>query len=405
MTSATAADKSQAKLNDVRVLIYSHDTYGLGHLRRCRTIANALVNRYKGVSVLIISGSPIIGQFEFSARVDFVRIPGVIKLYNGDYTSLALHIDISQTLEIREAIIKQTALSFKPDLFLVDKEPLGLQGEVESTLTLLKSTGAYRVLGLRDVMDEPEKLSKEWSQKGIFNKLDDLYDSHWVYGPKEMGDPLEGLDLPASINQKTRYTGFLDRTLHIPDSSENPFDEPFVLVTTGGGGDGAAVIEAVINAYNNDPTLPLHAYIVLGPFMPQAERTRFIEQAEDNPRLKVITFDNRLEGLMAQATAVIAMGGYNTFCEILTLRKRALIVPRVSPRLEQFIRASKAEKLGLVTMLHPDTLNDNQAVIAALHHLPQQAPPIIDQYPAMLDGLNVISELFKDIVTAKKDSS
>ena len=50
------------QLNDgARVLIYSHDSFGLGHLRRCRTIAHALVEKYKSLSVLIISGSPIIG--------------------------------------------------------------------------------------------------------------------------------------------------------------------------------------------------------------------------------------------------------------------------------------------------------------------------------------------------------
>ncbi|MGH6915833.1 MAG: hypothetical protein ACREH3_19255, partial [Geminicoccales bacterium] len=80
-----------------RVLIYSHDTFGLGHLRRCREIAHTLVEADEGLSVLILSGSPIIGSFDYRSRVDFVRIPGVIKLRNGEYTSLNLHIDIEQT--------------------------------------------------------------------------------------------------------------------------------------------------------------------------------------------------------------------------------------------------------------------------------------------------------------------
>ena len=62
-----------------RVLIYSHDSFGLGHLRRCRTLAQAIVSRYPNASVLILSGSPIVGSFEFPNRVDFVRVPGVIK--------------------------------------------------------------------------------------------------------------------------------------------------------------------------------------------------------------------------------------------------------------------------------------------------------------------------------------
>src|SRR5438445_3412826 len=92
-----------------RVLIYSHDTMGLRHLRRCRAIAHALVERDKDLSVLILSGSPIIGSFAFKARVDFVRMPGVIKLRNGEYTSLNLHIDITETLKIRASIIRHTA--------------------------------------------------------------------------------------------------------------------------------------------------------------------------------------------------------------------------------------------------------------------------------------------------------
>ena len=121
-----------------RVLIYSHDTFGLGHLRRCRTIAHALVAAHPNLSVLILSGSPIIGSFDFRARVDFVRIPGVIKLRNGEYTSLNLHIDIDETLAMRSSIIKHTAEAFGPDVILVDKEPLGLRGEVEETLHMLK---------------------------------------------------------------------------------------------------------------------------------------------------------------------------------------------------------------------------------------------------------------------------
>ena len=86
---------------DARILIYSHDTFGLGHLRRCRTIAHALVERFKHLSVLILSGSPIIGSFDFRARVDFVRVPGVIKLRSGEYTSLNLHLNVEQTLKLR----------------------------------------------------------------------------------------------------------------------------------------------------------------------------------------------------------------------------------------------------------------------------------------------------------------
>ena len=64
-----------------------------------------------------------------------MRVPGVIKLRNGEYTSLNLHIDIEETLAMRASIIHHTAEIFDPDLFIVDKEPLGLRGEVRPTLS------------------------------------------------------------------------------------------------------------------------------------------------------------------------------------------------------------------------------------------------------------------------------
>ena len=193
---------SQSRLDDARVLIYSHDTFGLGHLRRCRAIAHELVGRFKGISVLILSGSPVIGSFEFRARVDFVRIPGVIKLKDGSYTSLGLHIDLDQTMAMREAIIRQTAKVFNPDLFLVDKEPLGLEGEVNNTLKMLRGMGARTVLGLRDVMDAPAALRREWERKSALPALRDLYDEIWIYGLEEFYHPLRGLELTPEIEEK-----------------------------------------------------------------------------------------------------------------------------------------------------------------------------------------------------------
>ena len=117
-----------------RVLIYSHDSYGLGHLRRCRAIAQSLVAYREDLSILMISGSPIVGAFSFSANVDFIRVPGVVKLANESYQPHSPGISIEDLMAIRSAIILETARVFEPDIFLVDKEPLGLRGEVEATL-------------------------------------------------------------------------------------------------------------------------------------------------------------------------------------------------------------------------------------------------------------------------------
>jgi len=382
-----------------RILIYSHDSFGLGHLRRCRAIAHSLVSHRPDMSVLILSGSPIIGSFDFRARVDFVRVPGVIKLRNGEYTSLGLHLDIEKTLAMRASIIRHTAEVFEPDLFLVDKEPLGLRGEVEETLTMLKARGVPLVLGLRDVMDEPALLAPEWKRKNAVPALRDLYDDIWVYGLPQICDPLADIDLSAATRRKITFTGYLRRDLPAnvpPPAATELLDEPYLLVTPGGGGDGNALIDWVLSAYETSRDLPWPALIVFGPFMEPRRQSEFLTRAAALARVEAITFDAHMEHLVDRAAGLIAMGGYNTFCEILSFDKRAIIVPRTRPRLEQYIRASRAQELGLAQMLLVEENADRQdpeAMVTALRRLPLQARPSDVVVPGLLDGLSNVNRL------------
>jgi predicted glycosyltransferase len=379
-----------------RVLIYSHDSFGLGHLRRCRAIAHSLVEANPALSILILSGSPIIGSFDFRSRVDFVRVPGVIKLRNGEYVSLGLHIDIEETLAMRSSIIRHTADMFDPDMLIVDKEPLGLRGEVRDTLSLLRRRGAALILGLRDVMDDPEALESEWERKNAVPALGEFYDEIWVYGLPQICDPLDGLAVPASVRRRMVYTGYLKRNpidlVPTPEIREIA-DRDFVLVTPGGGGDGEALIDLVLSAYEHDRGIPHPALLVFGPFMLPEQQTAFAARAAKLPDVHAITFNARLEALMARAAGIVAMGGYNTFCEILSFDKRALIVPRTKPRLEQYIRTQRAAELGLVAMISEEEGRDPRVMAAALRHLTQQSPPSGVVIPGLLDGMPNVNRL------------
>ena len=380
-----------------RLLIYSHDSFGLGHLRRCSAIANSLVDHRTDLSVLILSGSPIIGSFDFRTRVDFVRIPGVIKLRHGDYTSLSLDIGVEETLAMRASIIRHTAEAFDPDILLVDKEPLGLRGEIKDTLTMLKDRGTPLVLGLRDVMDSPEHLVDEWQRKNAMPALQGLYDHVWVYGLEEIINPLAGLEVPKAVREKMHYTGYLRRDWVQGAAPLRPMpeieNEPYLLVTTGGGGDGASLIDWVLRAYEHDPAMTHPAVLVLGPFMASNLQVQFIERAARLDRVHALTFDSHVEGLLANAAGIVAMGGYNLFCEILSFDKPSLIVPRTVPRLEQSIRAARAQELGLVNMLVDDGTRSPAKMAAALRELPGQPRPSEVHFPGLLDGLSVINSM------------
>ncbi|KRE09819.1 hypothetical protein ASE63_04680 [Bosea sp. Root381] len=387
-----------------RVLIYSHDTFGLGHIRRCRAIANALVASYSHISVIIVSGSSVVSSFQFGAGVDYVRIPGIEKHSDGGYDPHHLNLDLADTIRLRSDIIKQVVLTFDPDVVIVDKEPLGLRGEFAPALDILRRRGARIVLGLRDVLDEPAKLLEEWRHNGALHALEHHYDDIFVYGLESVYRPLGGLPNQHLFADKIRYTGYLKRAVPSPmPPSRFPriTKGPFVLVTPGGGGDGAGVIDWVISAYEADATIPLPALIVFGPFLSRERRKDFAERIARIPKLESLGFEPRLELLMNRAHCVVAMGGYNTFCEVLSFDKPALIVPRVRPRLEQAIRAGRAEELKLITVLHDPsqlgaTERDPLVMAAALHALPQQPPPSQAFLPSLLDGLPAVSRALAD---------
>ncbi|WP_026381643.1 glycosyltransferase family protein [Afifella pfennigii] len=383
-----------------RILIYSHDTFGLGHLRRCQALAAAIVDEFEHASVMILSGSPIIGSFEYCSRVDFVRVPGVIKLRNGEYTSLNPKIDISETLSIRSSIIEHTASIYRPDIFIVDKEPYGLRGEVRPTLSALKRQGTQLVLGLRDVLDDQQILATEWTRKEAYDALTYLYDEIWVYGLKSIYDPLAGLPLPETVRQKMVFTGYLRR--HLPKGDlhdEAPFEgDPYIIVTPGGGADGMELVDWVLRAYEAQERALYPALIVLGPFMSQNDQLAFMERAGNLRNVKMIRFTPQLEPLIDKAIALVGMGGYNTFCEALSFDKPTLLIPRIVPRREQAIRAERAEALGLATHLPIDRYPDVTAITDALAKLPERSPPSASQIPGLLDGWKTVHDRIAQVL-------
>ncbi len=338
--------------------MYSHDTYGLGHIRRTMAIANHL--RDKNTNILILTGSPIAGRFPFPDQVDYVRIPGMIKKTNDQYIPLSIRIEQDQALNIRTNIILATAKTFKPDLFIVDKEPLGLKKEVLPTLEWFKKElpTTKTILGLRDILDEADVIKNDWHEKGVYNCFKKLYDEIWVYGDKDIYDPIEQYDIPEEVQPKVKFTGYIPRRelkANIREKIRHQFrimdDDIFVLVTTGGGGDGCEVLDHYIDMHDYFPaTLPFKSLMITGPFMQKKQREEIKIRAKKHG-IKSLPFHPRMEELIKAADLVLSMGGYNTLCEILTQETPALIIPRETPRKEQLIRAEHLKERGLIDFI------------------------------------------------------
>ncbi len=338
--------------------MYSHDTYGLGHIRRSMAIASHLSG--KEVNIIIITGSPIAGRYTLPEQVDFVRIPGMIKKTNDEYHSLSIRLDPNQALHIRKNIIAATAEAFRPDLFIVDKEPLGLKREVLPTLEWFREflPSTKTILGLRDILDESPVVCKDWESKNVYKYLETLYDEIWVYGNREIYDPIKEYNIPATLEPKIHFTGYIPRK-HWSQKVRNKIrkryrildEDTFILVTAGGGGDGCELLDHYLSMHDFFPTsLPFKTLMITGPFMPKSSRNKIRKRALQYG-IKTMPFLPQMEQLIGAADLVISMGGYNTICEIISQQTPALIIPRETPRKEQLIRAEQLKKQGLLDYL------------------------------------------------------
>lgn len=365
------------------LLLYSHDTFGLGHIRRNRKIARALVDRFPGLVTTIMTGSGLSGQYAPHPRIKFVELPQVEKQPDGSYRSADPDLTYDEAIKARSEAIRNCAQNQPANIFIADKEPLGLSGELQDTLEYLKQTPTELVLGLRDVLDDPETVRQEWHKKGIFQAIDGLYDQIWIYGAKDFYDPLKGIGLPDNVRSSCSYTGFLYQpNPEMEDAPLQDLPQDYLLITAGGGGDGDFLMNAVLSAYEYDPAIPVPSVLLLGPYSQEAKAQSIRDRAAAIDHIKVIGFNALPEALIRQSKAVIGMCGYNTFCEVIARRKPALFVPRQTPRTEQLIRAERAQELGYADMILASDAAFPERMSSAIRTLLKRQPagPDLDTF-------------------------
>jgi predicted glycosyltransferase len=291
-------------------------------------------------------------------------LPSIQKDSDGRYRSRRLSLELREVISLRARIIQGALEAFRPDVLIVDTEPRGAFREMEPALSWLRMhSQTHCVLGLRDVRGEPAAVKREWHKASNDAAIRDFYDQVWVYGDPRVVDVAKEYGFSAEVAAKLRYTGYLDQRARL-DSVRPGDDAPrllatlppgrLMLCTVGGGQDGACLARTFI-----DVELPEDAYglVLTGPQMAPDTLDELREHAARRKRMRVLRFLPEPGPLLERADRLVTMGGYNSTLEAISFGKPALIVPRVRPRQEQWIRAQRLKALGLVAVLHPDELS------------------------------------------------
>ncbi len=387
-----------------RIVLYSHDTMGLGHMRRNILLARTLAESRLKASVLLVSGAREIGRFELPTGIDCLVLPSYSKSAEGDYRSRHLDMGTRELVNMRSHTINVSVPAFDPDILIVDNVPRGALNELDAVLTTLNARGRTRcVLGLRDVLDAPARVAREWQERNNLSAIDWHYDQVWVYGDPAIYDLCDEYRLGAGFAAKVRFTGYLDaRKRAVPKAGQPTQAEaptrPYNLCLVGGGQDGFELARAFAECDQPPGTVGV---LIGGPFMLPEHMRELQALAEGREDFILHGFVAEPTLLLKNARRVVAMGGYNTVNEVLAFGRPTLVMPRVRPREEQLVRAVRLAELGHIDMLHPDRL-DGPAIGAWLADPAggvQRAAQPID-----LDGLNRLTDFVEALLNKHPDT-
>ena len=369
-SSATAVPKPAQALDPSRLVpfgagtrmaIFSHDTFGLGHLKRSLNVSSALAQRFPGLSILLMTGSQAVHRFPLPPGVDTLKLPAVRKTAPERYEARTLDLSDENVFQMRSNVALRALQDYNPNVLLVDHAPLGMKGELRPALEWLgrNRPDCLRVIGLREVIDAPERVREQWREQGIYRVLEDLYEHVLVYGPQEFFDPREDYDFPPQLRAKTRFCNFVaerEQAAEDPDGSVERHvqddSRPLVVATIGGGDGGLGLIEAILGALRSAASPTFRLVVLPGPFLATAERERLGSLAQNLP-VEFVDFVPSSSPYLRRADLVVCTGGYNTMVQTLRFAKRALVVPRRIHREEQILRARRLSEMGLVSFIAP----------------------------------------------------
>src|SRR5215216_2065728 len=349
-----------------RVLFYSHDGTGLGHLRITLGVATAYAKLRPQDSLLLLTGSLHAGTFALPENLDYVKLPAMPKrdLYASLPPTAGYTGSHNSTIRFRTALALATVQAFDPHLVVVDHAPAGLFRELAPSIDWLRRRDPSPSLALlmRDVTFGPEQTRSIWKNEGVYPLLDEAYARILIYGDRRVFDPIAAYEMSDVAASRTRFCGYLAPSPPLRSAAQvrdevGAGTRPLVTVSVGGGADGCSLLRAYLKGLWSRPGPPIHSFVVTGPLIPEQDRHEIMEMAKALPNVHLLDFDPDFAAAVHAADAVVCMGGYNSLAESVYFGKRPIVVPRVPGSEEQVLRAEGFARLGLATMVGPDPLS------------------------------------------------
>lgn len=377
-----------------RVMVYVQHLLGVGHLKRCAILADAMTRC--GLEVTLVSGGfPVPGLAINAARM--VQLPPV----GAADMSFKVLLDrsgkpLDEALkQQRRELLLDTWRIAHPHALVIELFPFGRRQMRFELLPLLDTatTALHRpvvVCSVRDVLGGAQKDPARADQMlALFERY---FDHLLVHGDPALIPFGQTFRHAARIAQKLHYTGYVVDRLPVADATQSVGADE-VLVSVGGGAVGQTLLETAIQA-RPLTVLSGHTWRVLaGVNASDTDLAALVALAgaQGSTGVMVERYRADFAQRLANCRLSVSQGGYNTIMETLHAGARAVVVPFAGgAETEQGLRARLLADRGWIDIVEEHALTP-RTLADAINRAAGRAPG--GAHAVRLDGAHASAAL------------
>jgi predicted glycosyltransferase len=350
------------------VKIFSHTQClsGVGHFVRAREIAYALAERHE---VHLVDGGWRVPRGRSPAGVTFVEVPRI-----GTSRGTLGPIEGGQSLETTRADrivrLEDAVRRLRPDVVLIEQYPFdtwAFEGEFRAVIAAARSTNpdVKVVSSVREFVEKAEVDDRATSGLTYDERILALlepFDGVFVHGDPRFTRFEDHVGWTGKPPRPVVYTGFVSEPVPPFSGKRRDLltwlgDRRLVMASAGGSDRGGPFFRAVIMAWlalAGAGRVGGHALLVCTALRSSEEEIDALRKLGRDPAVRVEPFMPDFLAWLAQAELSISRPGYNTCANLLTTRRRALLVP--DPGMpDQVFRAGRFAELGWADVLRDES--------------------------------------------------
>lgn len=385
-------------MSRLTVLFYCQHSLGLGHLVRSFALAGALAGRFR---VVLLNGGRLPRGVPVPAGVEVESLPPLGMDVDGTLVSEDRRRSAERALELRRERMLALHARLRPEVVLLELFPFGRKKFAPELLPLLeaaRAAGALTVCSLRDILVGSRRDQARFEDVASA-RANALLDAILVHADPRFARLEDSFAPRTPLRVPVHYTGFVvpgeGGARSLAPSPPAP-ERPRVLVSTGGGAYGGALVAAAVEAHEVAlAAAGVDVRVVAGPFLPADAWRRLRDTARRRPGLDAVRSVPDLGAELRAASASVSQCGYNTALDLVRSGIPALVVPFAEGREdEQPRRAERLARLGAVRVLDAARADGPALARATLDLLGfRPAPVALDLDGARTSALTVANLL------------